>query len=98
MTRKRSNSLNQQDVNDYFSKHEIMVRNGPRDAFLQFNQAPLQETLAYTLKKAGFTEPTPIQSVAWPPAFQNKDCLAIAKTGSGKTCGYLMPAMNRILK
>jgi len=65
---------------------------------LQFNQAPLQETLAYTLKKAGFTEPTPIQSAAWPHAFQERDCLAIAKTGSGKTCGYLMPAMNKILK
>lgn len=60
MTRKRSNSIHQEDVNDYFSKHEIVVRNGQHEAYLQFNQAPLQETLAYTLKKAGFTEPTPI--------------------------------------
>jgi superfamily II DNA/RNA helicase len=29
---------------------------------------------------------------------KGRDCLAIAKTGSGKTCGYLLPGMTQILK
>ncbi|KAK4478374.1 hypothetical protein RD792_017665 [Penstemon davidsonii] len=41
---------------------------------------------------AGFSSPTPIQAQTWPIALQNRDIVAIAKTGSGKTLGYLMPA------
>lgn len=41
---------------------------------------------------AGFSAPTPIQAQTWPIALQNKDIVAIAKTGSGKTLGYLIPA------
>ena len=41
---------------------------------------------------AGFTAPTPIQAQSWPIALQNRDIVAIAKTGSGKTLGYLLPA------
>lgn len=41
---------------------------------------------------AGFTAPTPIQAQTWPIALQSRDIVAIAKTGSGKTLGYLIPA------
>lgn len=41
---------------------------------------------------AGFSAPTPIQAQTWPIALQNKDIVAIAKTGSGKTLGYLIPS------
>lgn len=41
---------------------------------------------------AGFLNPTPIQAQTWPVALQNRDIVAIAKTGSGKTLGYLIPA------
>lgn len=41
---------------------------------------------------AGFSAPTPIQAQSWPIALQSRDIVAIAKTGSGKTLGYLMPA------
>uniref|UniRef100_A0A803KU75 RNA helicase n=1 Tax=Chenopodium quinoa TaxID=63459 RepID=A0A803KU75_CHEQI len=44
------------------------------------------------IHSAGFSSPTPIQAQTWPIALQNKDIVAIAKTGSGKTLGYLMPA------
>ncbi|ESQ41428.1 hypothetical protein EUTSA_v10012853mg [Eutrema salsugineum] len=40
---------------------------------------------------AGFSGPTPIQAQSWPIAMQNRDIVAIAKTGSGKTLGYLIP-------
>ncbi|XP_019177732.1 PREDICTED: ATP-dependent RNA helicase-like protein DB10 [Ipomoea nil] len=41
---------------------------------------------------AGFTSPTSIQAQTWPIALQNWDIVAIAKTGSSKMMGYLMPA------
>lgn len=46
----------------------------------------------YQLLSAGFPSPTPIQAQTWPIALQNRDIVAIAKTGSGKTLGYLIPA------
>eukprot|EP00250_Pteridium_aquilinum_P019622 c24496_g1_i3 orf=292-2184(-) len=44
------------------------------------------------LLSAGFLAPTPIQAQSWPLALQSRDIVAIAKTGSGKTLGYLLPA------
>lgn len=41
--------------------------------------------------KAGFSAPTPIQAQSWPIALQSRDIVAVAKTGSGKTLGYLIP-------
>jgi ATP-dependent RNA helicase DDX5/DBP2 len=48
------------------------------------------------IKRAGFTDPTPIQAQAWPVALSGRDLVAIAKTGSGKTCGFLLPGLLHI--
>lgn len=45
----------------------------------------------FQVHNAGFSAPTPIQAQSWPIALQSKDIVAIAKTGSGKTLGYLIP-------
>lgn len=47
---------------------------------------------------AGFAAPTPIQAQSWPIAEQSRDIVAIAKTGSGKTLGYLIPAFFHLRK
>lgn len=46
----------------------------------------------FQIHSAGFSSPTPIQAQTWPIALQGRDIVAIAKTGSGKTLGYLIPA------
>ena len=55
------------------------------------------------LRDAGFKAPTPIQAYTWPVLMAGKDSLTrtlkslwqdvigVAKTGSGKTLGYLVP-------
>lgn len=48
--------------------------------------------ILFQIRAAGFASPTPIQAQTWPIALQNRDIVAIAKTGSGKTLGYLIPA------
>ena len=45
----------------------------------------------------GFDEPTPIQAQAIPVILDNKDLIACAQTGTGKTAAYLLPILNKII-
>jgi ATP-dependent RNA helicase RhlE len=44
----------------------------------------------------GYSEPTPIQREAIPAVIGKKDVLGIAKTGSGKTAGYVLPILHNL--
>ncbi|KAG8052844.1 hypothetical protein GUJ93_ZPchr0001g32315 [Zizania palustris] len=57
---------------------------------------PLAEYVIQEITKAGFLEPTPIQSQGWPMALRGRDLIGIAETGSGKTLAYLLPAIVHI--
>ncbi|TKB97827.1 DEAD/DEAH box helicase [Pedobacter cryophilus] len=61
--------------------------------FEDFNFVPqLQEGL----DTMGFTKPTPIQQEAIPHILANKDLIACAQTGTGKTASYLLPLLHKI--
>ena len=49
------------------------------------------------IRTAGFTTPSVIQAQAWPPALKGRDVVGVAKTGSGKTLGFLFPGYLHIL-
>ena len=49
------------------------------------------------LKKNGFEKPTPIQAQGLPVIMSGRDMIGIAKTGSGKTLGFVMPMLRHIL-
>ena len=49
-----------------------------------------------SFKREGFTAPSPIQSQSWPLVRAGHDIISVAKTGSGKTCGFLIPAFEHI--
>jgi ATP-dependent RNA helicase DDX5/DBP2 len=66
--------------------------------YLHFTEAPFSHSIQQTIKQAGFSAPTAIQSQAWPVAIQGSDAICIAKTGSGKTCGFLLPAFHQHLE
>eukprot|EP00899_Mesostigma_viride_P006540 jgi/Mesvir1/15888/Mv02793-RA.1 len=85
---------------EYRRIHEITVSGltGSHGIISSFADAPFPKALSNALKNAGFERPSPIQAQAWPIAISGRDLLAIAKTGSGKTCGYLLPAMSRTLE
>ena len=42
---------------------------------------------------SSFAEPTPIQAQSWPAIMDSKDVVGIAKTGSGKTYAFMLPAL-----
>lgn len=45
---------------------------------------------------ADFKAPSAIQAAAWPPLLKGRDVIGIAETGSGKTLGFLLPAIRYI--
>ncbi|KAF8047345.1 hypothetical protein N665_3081s0003 [Sinapis alba] len=80
-------------VESYRKQHEITITGENIPApFMTFESSGLPPELLRELLSAGFPSPTPIQAQTWPIALQNRDIVAIAKTGSGKTLGYLIPA------
>ena len=69
---------------------------GTPDPITTFKRAPFPAKLRSALLKQGYDAPTPIQAQAWPIVVRGKDIVAVAKTGSGKTCAFLLPALRRI--
>lgn len=48
------------------------------------------------IRRQNYEYPTPIQAQGWPIAMSGRDMVGIAQTGSGKTLGYIMPAIIHI--
>ncbi|CAA7015995.1 unnamed protein product [Microthlaspi erraticum] len=80
-------------VEMYLKQHEISTTGENIPApFITFESSGLPPEILRELLSAGFPSPTPIQAQTWPISLQSRDIVAIAKTGSGKTLGYLIPA------
>ena len=63
--------------------------------FYSINVSILAEILE-EIRKQGFERPSPIQCQSWPILLSGHDLIGIAQTGTGKTLGYLLPAMIHI--
>ncbi|KAI5054284.1 hypothetical protein GOP47_0030824 [Adiantum capillus-veneris] len=86
------------DVQTYRIQHEItVIGEDVPPPLMTFDEGNFPSEIIKELRAAGFTAPTPIQAQSWPIALQKRDIVAIAKTGSGKTLGYLLPAFLRLL-
>lgn len=65
---------------------------------MTFEDFKLDETLMEGLYSMGYKQPTPIQEQAIPAILNNKDLIACAQTGTGKTAAYLLPVIHHILQ
>jgi len=65
----------------------------PRCSFDELGLSP--ERLA-AIEAQGWTEPTPIQCKGIPPGMEGRDVVGIAKTGTGKTGAFMIPALERL--
>ena len=63
---------------------------------LDFNELDVPGVLTDIFRKQNFQTPTPIQAQSWPIALRGQDTIGIARTGSGKTLGFLLPALIHI--
>lgn len=64
---------------------------------MSFDALGLSEALLRAVREQGYTEPTPIQRQAIPIILAGSDVLAGAQTGTGKTAGFTLPLLDRLL-
>lgn len=62
----------------------------------KFSQLNLSKEFLTNLNSLEYTNMTPIQQKSLPLSLQNKDLIAQAKTGSGKTVAFCIPLLNKI--
>lgn len=67
--------------------------NGVEKNNVTFASLGLSEPLVKAVTEQQYTKPYPIQQDAIPPILRGKDILGIAKTGSGKTAGFVLPIL-----
>ena len=63
---------------------------------MNFSELPLETSMLQTLDSLGYTSATPIQAQTLPLILDNKDIIAEAKTGSGKTAAFGIGLLSKL--
>jgi len=63
---------------------------------MTFTALGLSPVYLQALTAEGYTTPTPIQREVIPAVLGRRDVLGIARTGSGKTAGYVLPILHHL--
>ena len=63
---------------------------------MQFKDLGLNAPILKALEEQGYQKPSPIQEKAIPPALAGRDVLGCAQTGTGKTCAFATPILQRL--
>lgn len=61
-----------------------------------FHELGLSNQILAGVEALGFSQPTPVQAQAIPAVLEGRDVLASAQTGTGKTCAFTLPALQRV--
>jgi ATP-dependent RNA helicase RhlE len=64
---------------------------------MNFTDLGLAEPLVRAVREHGYETPTPIQLQAIPAVLKGGDLLAGAQTGTGKTAGFVLPMLQRLM-
>ena len=65
---------------------------------MTFKDFNFKSRLAYSISRAGFEEPSPIQIQSIPLILEGKDMVGQAHTGTGKTAAFALPILQKITK
>lgn len=63
----------------------------------KFTDLELHPWVMENIKMSRYDKPTPVQKFAIPTCLNQRDLMACAQTGSGKTAAFLLPIINHIL-
>lgn len=66
------------------------------EQFMNFTEFNLRDELLEAISYMGFEKATPIQEQAIPMILQNRDLIACAQTGTGKTAAFVLPILNKL--
>lgn len=64
---------------------------------LQFSDLVAPDAIHQAFHDAKYEAPTAIQSITWPILLNSRDVVGVAKTGSGKTMSFMIPAALHIM-
>ncbi len=65
---------------------------------MSFESLGLRAELLRAVTESGYTTPTPIQKQAIPPVLEGRDIMGGAQTGTGKTAGFTLPLLQRLME
>ncbi|CAB4040536.1 probable ATP-dependent RNA helicase DDX52 isoform X2, partial [Paramuricea clavata] len=90
--------LQKEKVNAFRNKHHIYVNGSdipdPIECFTDLDtQYSLPHYILNNVLESGYAQPTPIQMQAIPLLLQDRELLACAPTGSGKTAAFILPVL-----
>ncbi|MCL4130093.1 UNVERIFIED_CONTAM: hypothetical protein GTU68_025185, partial [Idotea baltica] len=85
------------EVENYRNEKMITLRGKSIPTPIQyFSDYLFPEYVMAEIKRQNYEQPTPIQAQGWPISLSGRDFVGIAQTGSGKTLGYILPAIVHI--
>jgi len=65
---------------------------------MSFESLGLRTELLRAASEKGYSTPTPIQTQAIPPILEGRDLMGGAQTGTGKTAGFTLPMLQRLME
>jgi ATP-dependent RNA helicase RhlE len=68
------------------------------DGNMKFIDLGLSQPLLDAVAQTGYETPTPIQAQAIPPVLEGRDVMGAAQTGTGKTAGFTLPILQRLVE
>jgi superfamily II DNA/RNA helicase len=64
---------------------------------MNFTELKLEEQLLEAISYMGFETATPVQELVIPVILENRDLIACAQTGTGKTGAFVLPILNKMV-
>ena len=93
---KSREEMDERDWRIFREDHQIATKGGKIPLPMRGWRDPpdlLPEDLLDVIDRVGYKKPSPIQMQCIPIGIQNRDCVGLAETGSGKTVAYLFPML-----
>ena len=96
------NQRSHEEIVAFRKENQITIVNDKKEnsipnPIFEFEEGGFSEEILDKLKTLGFNRPMPIQAQAWPIVMSGRDLIGIGETGSGKTLGFLLPALLHIV-
>jgi len=92
----------QEEIKAFRDENQIKIVNDDNkrsipNPILEFEEGGFSQEILSKLQNLGFNRPMPIQAQAWPIVMSGLDLIGIGETGSGKTLGFMLPALMHII-